>query len=79
MRIRQVLKEIGVSRKRVIDWAKEEMPHLFHEDVRYDLRTGNVQTKILWCDVNFKTLLLHYLSKHNFKVTVKFASELRGW
>jgi len=78
MRMHQILKELGVTRERVIGYCREKYPHLFHKETRVNLRTLE-PTELEWCEVKFKALLLHYLSDHNMKVTGKFATELKGW
>ena len=85
MRMRTVLKELGVTRKQVIDWCRKDTPHLFHTHSYVSIREWKPKfedskaIKIEFCEVSFKILLLFYLSGHNFKVTGRFASDLKGW
>ena len=83
--MRTVLKELGVTRKQVIDWCRHATPHLFHTKSYVKLADwksnfeDSKTVKIEFCEVRFRELLLSYLSGHNFKVTGKFASDLKGW
>lgn len=83
--MRTVLKELNVTRQQVIDYCKKKYPHLFIkrtyvklEDWKPNFEDSKGIT-LEFCSVRFKNLLLFYLSDHNFKVTGKFSSELKGW
>lgn len=85
MRMRTVLKELNVTREDVINYCRKKYPHLFHKQTFIKIQDWkpNIEdsksTTIEFCEVRFKTLLLSYLSDHNFPVTGRFASELKGW
>lgn len=85
MRIRSILRELNVTKKQVIDYCKEEYPHLFHKQTYIPIRNWkpNIEESegitIEFCEVKFKSLLLFYLSDHNVRVTGGFMSELKGW
>ena len=85
MRMRTVLKELGVTRKHVIDWCRQDIPYIFHKRSYVPITEWKPKfedskaIEIELCELRFKDLLLHYLSHHNFKVTGRFASDLKGW
>jgi len=83
MRMRSVLKELGVSKQQVTEYCKKRYPHLFHKQTYIPLKDWRLEdskgVEVEFCEVSFKDLLLMYLSDHNFKVTGEFASNVKGW
>ena len=85
MRMRIVLRELGVTRKQVIDWCRKDISHVFHKRSYVQIIEwkpkfeDSKSIEIEFCELRFKDLLLHYLSRHNFKVTGRFVSDLKGW
>jgi len=83
--MRTILKELNVSRQHVIDYCRGKYPHLFHKQSYVKLKDWRPKfedsefIEIEFCEVKFKILLIQYLSDHNFPVTGKFVSELKGW
>ena len=84
-RIRTILKELGVTRQQVVDYCRKKYSHLFVRRQYIPIKDWKPKieesktVEVEFCTVKFKTLLLQYLSDHNFPVTGKFATELKGW